>query len=562
MYRQNLSHLYPNLLLVEDLSDLMALLDRGRLQGLFNQELQSKILITSFQACLRTMLEQKPDGSWGDSIEETAYGILILSEARKIATFVSLKETIDSAIQRGASYIRARPVSTQVPIWIEKVSYTSTVLTDCYVIAALNESEAVGETLVGTSLFSSNATWSSSGRKHVQLLKQTPLFSDTPKWQLEASMIESVLFQPLLRARRLDIFPRKDMADDKYFDIIPLTWTSCNNRCGTFASTSLIYEMMVISFLNYQADEFMEASAGAVFRGRADALYQMIDVVFSTGQSGANGSVQNGHQEEDSGYESTLTTLSRFVAHVSNHPAVQAASPWDRESVRRELRTFLQAHVAQNQDNSSFQKLLHPNGGAVQAYASATDTFFHWVRTTSADHTSCPYSFSFVSCLLSAFLVNGRECFPSVEEKYLAAATCRHLATMCRMYNDYGSIVRDAAEGNVNSINFPEYHQPISGGSVTIDQQKRALFDLAQYERACLDDALRRLQDIPRSTGDLAVDGVKDRQMAIWKMFCDVTDLYGQIYVVRDIASRMNVPGPGADGESHVANLQGTAVAT
>ncbi|KAI3396865.1 hypothetical protein diail_11569 [Diaporthe ilicicola] len=66
----NLSHLYPNLLVVEDLTDLMALLDRGGLEGLFDQQLQSKILITSSQACLRTVLEQNPDGSWADSIEE------------------------------------------------------------------------------------------------------------------------------------------------------------------------------------------------------------------------------------------------------------------------------------------------------------------------------------------------------------------------------------------------------------------------------------------------------------------------------------------------------------
>lgn len=31
-------------------------------------------------------------------------------------------------------------------------------------------------------------------------------------------------------------------------------------------------------------------------------------------------------------------------------------------------------------------------------------------------------------------------------------------------------------------------------------------------------------------------------KMEIWRMFCDVTDLYAQIYVVRDIASRMVPP--------------------
>jgi hypothetical protein len=33
----------------------------------------------------------------------------------------------------------------------------------------------------------------------------------------------------------------------------------------------------------------------------------------------------------------------------------------------------------------------------------------------------------------------------------------RHLAVMCRQYNDYGSLVRDAEEGNLNSIDFAEF---------------------------------------------------------------------------------------------------------
>ena len=41
------------------------------------------------------------------------------------------------------------------------------------------------------------------------------------------------------------------MEEDQYFDIIPFTWTACNNRKGTFASTSFIYAMMIVSFLNY-----------------------------------------------------------------------------------------------------------------------------------------------------------------------------------------------------------------------------------------------------------------------------------------------------------------------
>ena len=562
---QNLSHLYSSLLLVETLVDLIVLVERGTLSELLDQNLQSRVLITLFQACLRTILEQKDNGAWNDSIEETAYGVLILSEARRLSLWSQLREPLDSAIDRGVAYIRAHAAAKPKSIWIEKVSYASSLLTETYILAALRsassrrleeENENVGKTLFRVEL-------SLKGRKHVKLLQQTPLFAKTPAWQIQASMIESVLFQPLLRARRLDIFPRKDMEQDKYFDIIPFTWTSCNNRRATFAPTTFIYEMMIISFLNYQADEFMEAVAGTAFHGRIDALRELIDRVFSDQNDmsqNLNGSGPDVDVDSNgsggSTYADVLIPLYRFVTHVSCHPSILAASPWDRECVKRELRAFLHAHVTQTEDNTKFQKQQqnkirqqkNRNGQAyAAAFSSATDTFFHWVRTTSADHTSCPYSFSFVSCLFGSLLFHGRECFPTVREKYLASATCRHLATMCRMYNDYGSIARDADEGNVNSVNFPEYDNADS-----VEDKKSALWELAQYERACLDDALARLGGAAASskTPPAAADGgAAERHMALWQMFCDVTDLYGQIYVVRDIASRMvAAPGPAANG--------------
>ena len=198
----------------------------------------------------------------------------------------------------------------------------------------------------------------------------------------------------------------------------------------------------------------------------------------------------------------------------------------------RQLRIFLHAHVTQSEDNAKFINGARDTNG-VRSFAN--DTFFQWVRTTSADHTSCPYSFSFVSCLMSA-LNNGQECFPTASEKYLAEDMCRHLATMCRMYNDYGSVSRDEAENNLNSINFPEYESYTSP-----DSKKTALFQLAEYERSCLNVARERLGAETRSPSDAAK--VKGRQMELWDMFCDVTDLYGQIYVVRDIASRMTTAG-------------------
>lgn len=543
---QNSSHLYSSLVLVETMVDLLALIDSGSLANLLGQDLESRVLITVFQSCLWTLLKQEDNGSWNSSIEESAYGVLILSEARRVAMFADLESPLASALERGLGYLRSFHVSAPAPLWIDKVTSSSVLIRNSYVLAALRKGTAPPpEKKVATSIF--NGSRAARGRKHVKLLKMTPLFSQLPEWEIQASMIESVLFQPMLHARRLDIFPRKNMEDDnKYFDIIPFTWTSCNNRRRTFAPATFLYEMMVISFLNYQADEFMEVCAGTVFQGRTDALRQLIDKAFLQDLNncqdlvlGSSGIGDIGH----SSYVEVLIPLIKFVSYVSNHPYILEASNWDRESMKRELRTFLHAHATQLEDNTRFQDQSRQTKQHAAYYETSTDSFFHWVRTTSADHTSCPYSFSFVGCLMSARLLNGRDCFPSVHEKYLAAVSCRHLATMCRMYNDYGSIGRDASEGNLNSVNFPEYYQP--GGGDGVDAQKRALFELAEYERACLDDSLRRLTEMSRKTGDANLDRAKDRQMTIWRMFCDVTDLYGQIYVVRDIGTRTAAPVPG-----------------
>lgn len=187
---------------------------------------------------------------------------------------------------------------------------------------------------------------------------------------------------------------------------------------------------------------------------------------------------------------------------------------------------------------------------------ATTDTFFHWLRTTLANHTTCPYAFAFIGCLLSSSLGRGKECFPRVCQKYFANAACRHLSTMCRMYNDDGLVTHDSEERNLNSVDFPECEMakgfsPSSPMSCSdcfsptrhVTGRKEALFKLAQYERQCLNEALSRLEEetkvlfLPGLSS--VVRNVETRKMAICRMFCDVTDLYGEIYVVKNIACRM-----------------------
>lgn len=521
------------------------------------------------------------------SIEQIAYRVLILCEGRRLPYFDAIRSQIDGCISdqvtRLVNMEESELESAANRIWVEKISYSSQILTQSYRLASLKAASRPAD-IIALNTSRHPMPTVGNGRKYIRLLKQTPLFASSPEWQVQASMLEASLFQPLLLGRRLDIFPRKDMAPDKYFDLIPLTWTSCNNKSGAFASTNFIYEMMVISFLDFQADEFMEAVAGPSFAGRMGSLRQLIDGIFSAfdgdlqskrvkvsngmkvATDGENGDAQihtNGlvHKTADSDIgqdckqDEVRATLKRFVSHVMLHPSLQAASPWDRDSTLHELRNYLHAHVTQSEDSTRLARARTASQRDQQGESPSltptqpvgSDSYFRWVHTTSGDHTACPYSFGFARCLLSTQM-GSAESFPTTRSKYLAAAACQHLAAMCRMYNDYGSIARDEAECNLNSVDFAEFHSKAelkdrrnggterngngNGNGCAMEDRKTTLYELAQYERSWLDDAMRRLGNVMQDLG-------RGHVMQVITMFADVTDLYGQIYVLKDVASRM-----------------------
>lgn len=48
----------------------------------------------------------------------------------------------------------------------------------------------------------------------------------------------------------------------KYVEFIPLTWISCNHLHDSGVSISVLWEMMTISMLDFQADVYMESFVG------------------------------------------------------------------------------------------------------------------------------------------------------------------------------------------------------------------------------------------------------------------------------------------------------------
>lgn len=549
------------MLMADAFSAVLRLWDAGKLPALPEQLVRDGIVISLFQALVRTLQAQNEDGSWGTrgSKEETSYAVLTIAKTSVLPVAEPLYPIIMKALESGKRFIEDSQESAPAYLWIEKVSYGSAALTESYSLAALKIE------VPKASLSAKTGALVHVPEKNVKQFTRfyagIPLFSETPTWRLQAALIEGYLFLPQLRQMRLDIFPRSGMEDDKYFEYIPFTWTSNSNLGNTFLSSKTLYDMMVVSFLNYQADEFMEAVVGRYFVDRTSEVVATIDDIFAglerqhveseadisdadesdpalpvgpptppSDTSFEEDSSDHIEHKSEPSLGDVRRVLNAFITYVMEHSAVQAASPITVAAVRTELRTFLLSHMQQASDNDRFATQPNvENVGAV--FNTPRSSFYRWVQSTSSDHTSCPYSFMLYQCILGERHTD-RDCFPSVEEKYIAEAMCRHLAVLCRMYNDYGSLRRDRDEKNLNSINFPDFHAADVEGTDETALKSR-LFTLAEYERENVERAFAKLQELAGESK------VQRRTLEKIRVFINVTDLYGQIYVARDIASRI-----------------------
>ncbi|KAK7737349.1 hypothetical protein SLS53_006652 [Cytospora paraplurivora] len=534
-----------------------------------------RIPLVTLQIIVRTLSAQDGSGSWKESPEITAYALLTLEKLCDLpwCAPAGLDIHIREAISRGTRFLEQAVISPAV-IWVEKVTYGSSILSEAYCLAALHYNvrlnpwdDKVRALLQGTFPSGENLNGFTS------FFSRLPIFSNEPQWRLRASIVEGYLFAPGLRRAldNLDIFQYKEPEAEggnngkDYLEYIPLTWTTCNNAASFGISSEILYDMLVISALNFQIDKYLEgitedecllSDGGVGF----ESIRSVIQTLFQDTQLPKGSSMGGAPVPQLEPLLREMTdTLSRFIAVVSEHPHVSQASPHARRRLLRQLSLFLQAHVTHGEDSAHMRGQSIQDDGEWMPFKGAQDrgsSYYDWVRTTSADHTSCPYSFDLFTCLISQpWDVSGsqpEDCFSSTSQaRYLASDVRQHLATLCRQYNDYGSVKRDHAEGNLNSIDFPEFHRRQVHYNIReeerktqnsfypmrqknghrnpalvdgVEQRRAELMEIASYERECLDLGLQRLKGL--------ISGQTERALHV---FVNVTDLYGQIYAVRDI---------------------------
>jgi hypothetical protein len=93
-----------------------------------------------------------------------------------------------------------------------------------------------------------------------------------------------------------------------------------------------------------------------------------------------------------------------------------------------------------------------------------------------------------------------------------------------RQYNDLGSVARDRDEGNLNSLDFSEFHE----NKQKNDQADAELLRIATYERDCVDLVVQKLRREVDSGTVKAIEA-----------FVSATDLFGQVYVTKDLGTRI-----------------------
>ena len=550
------------MLLAEALRCLLNLWDKGHLDSLPQNLIEVRIPIVLTQVLNRTLSTQDDDGSWvsDGSPEVNAYGILTLVAIQNLPHIRLLGPKIQSAIHAGRQALLQRETRWKQPqyIWIEKVTFGSCVLAEAYCLSAMytsasrNDCSGKLEQLVSTQRPEDVKLW--------QFFKELPENSKVPGWKILASVIEGLSYFRPLKATRSDIFPHSSSRDN-YLAFIPCTWIVINNCNGLFLEPALLWDMMVVSMLDYLVDEYMESVISNLTKSDLTLLQRRIETFCRASdarhhrthcQVMSNGDVEN--SRNGNGYTHSLgdpvnnssepfsvveTVMGSYIGAMLGHPRIQGASAADQRWLQVELEAYLLAHIDQIRENGRLRAQKSGSSTTIVNFESPRTSHYEWSHTTAATHTSCALSFAFYICHLGSSSTRCADIFQTSYQKYMARDLCAHLAVLSRLYNDYGSVARDRAESNLNSVNFPEFHSHQleanpDGHESTEEDLKNLLLGLAQYERSCAQKARKALMDDMRPS-----NGGGTRLMDAINLFVGTTELYADIYVARDITNRV-----------------------
>ncbi|KAI4157566.1 MAG: hypothetical protein LQ342_008188 [Letrouitia transgressa] len=600
----NLSPQYCRMLFVQTLLSILDKYNSNCLASLPATIVYEQVPGSICRLLGQTLSAQKSNGSWTESLEITAYSILTIAHCLSFPWTAALKSQLNDCILRGRQYLHTKYNTTNQLdyLWVEKVSYRSTLLYSTYCSAALNID--IREYNWSSAIIDCFSLRSGVSKQMGYLFSNLPLFQKSKPASVDLVLIEAGQVSKRLRKSRNILFTRDDipMTADKYVEFIPMIWVACNHKSGHILSANIVWEMVLLSLLNFQVDEYMESVVAGIAESEISMLVTLLErecgvasgpsvTAVDTMTHGKNltgpkkkqkrswDEVNNVRSDmpEHSAVARAFKALSQFTQHVTQHWSILQSPTSVQREIAKEIYKFLVAHIIHNQDNVLLAKSKSTETKDGLEYVKMERSYLEWVRSTASDDTSCPFSFLFFTSLISG---RGRNCFEGTRANYLSKSLCRHLATMCRQYNDYGSAKRDAEECNLNSLDFPEFqsftnyaegfsetnNSSLANGSdlandsdasstrltdinrdLEATQQKTELSSSESKVKGCMrtsaKDNLMAIADFERSCMQLAMENLVQISPPTTfhklQVFIDVTDMFGQIYVQKDIASRI-----------------------
>ncbi|KAI1464316.1 uncharacterized protein F4812DRAFT_452953 [Daldinia caldariorum] len=469
-------------------------------------------VIVLFQSLSFLLVAQREDGSWQGKRESTALAVITINIVASLPIVRPLLGQVKTAIDNGCMFLSRNLESKPERIWIEKVTYGSQYISDAFTLAALRYSDQDFVTNLETSVTGTL----DAILKPLKFFRQLPMFSCTPEWSTVASLIEGSLFESLLRKACFEVFPDNLSGNESHFSFIPFTWTSGNNLHSRPLTPGIMLEMMIISALAYQMDEFIESKVAKLsiesVKSLRKSVMQLFDEVISKTPDVL---VKNAGPLPSDSLElhQVCGVFKAFISYIWYAPYNRIATQNSRAQLRIAVEDFLIAHLTQTEDNYYLARQSRSEQLNRKFLQPPKSSLLDWVRTTSGDHTAGPFAFTaFIS-----MLGNGTDCLNSPLAKYVAQDVSRHLAALCRLYNDFGSVTRDMAEGNLNSVNFPEF-------GAELEIAKKDLLRIGEYERRCLNQSLAELRPL-----------VDEAVFASLQVFCTSADMYGEMYVIKDL---------------------------
>lgn len=551
---------------------LVRLWEQGLVPLPNDPSIRDKVIISLFQALTRTLQSQNPDGSWGSGqrCETTAYAVIILTKLASLSSAPRVRTQSTLAIKNGRDYLSKNylPFSEPELVWTGKTTSGSSTIHQAYILAALQA--PVPKQQSGPTIESHFEIPLARVTIQTKYYGRQAWFAKTPEWLIQASLIEGHLFLPLIRDVRYAVFPSDNLPDDQHFDYIPFMWILANSVEKRLIGAEFLYQMMILSVLNRQFEEYMVNVVGETFAGCMFEIEDIIQSIFQELELYSKDQCFCGNHGNETSRSSTATTISdvrsalyRFISHILNHPYVLMASTNDQAQLICELQSFLLSRVSQLSNRGYTE--------GVQAAKAPTDQTVH------------PYTFAFLTCIVGNQGLSGgvglrKDFLENPEQQFLAADLIRHVSIISFMssnaeeqqttappmqvrlrstsfgssqrsfdrssssastassyYGEEGfspvspvSSVSSTSNGSPNASKFPGGSSSLPFQSTSAaSEQSLQLTRLLRHERRSLNLCLDSLREA----------GVDRPTANVLKLFVDFTELSEQIYSDSNIGS-------------------------